>query len=354
MNPKELVLEALAHREPYRVPVDYWGTKEVDHILCQHFKVSKRDNMLKKLGVDLRYIFPDYKGPKLRKYADGSYEDIWGVRRKNIMTKKGSYEHTVFSPLSSFRILDQLESWSPPSPEWYDYDSLKKKCELYRDYAVVLVGDRTNRTSVLHAAMYLRGVQQALIDIVRNTEFAKRLFDKITDFYFEVNKRCLEAANGGIDILMMGDDMGTQEGLLISPEIFRTFIKPHLSRHAQLARRYNAKVMLHCCGAIRTIIPDLVEIGIDILNPIQVRAKGMNPAELKRDFGDKMSFHGSVDIQKTLPLGTVEDVRAEIRDRVQTLGKGGGFILCSTHNIQADTPLANILAMYDEARKSKP
>ncbi|MEM2842121.1 MAG: hypothetical protein QW201_02330 [Thermoproteota archaeon] len=111
------------------VPVDYWGTKEVDHMLCQHLRVSNRDDMLKKLGVDLRYVFPDYMGPKLRKYADGSYEDIWGVQRKNIITEKGSYEHTVSSPLSSFKTLDQLESWSFPSSDWYDYDSLKKPCE---------------------------------------------------------------------------------------------------------------------------------------------------------------------------------------------------------------------------------
>jgi len=351
MNPKGLVLEALAHREPSRVPLDYWGTREVDRMLCQHFGVGDRDEMLKRLGIDLRYIFPVYTGPKLREYADGSREDIWGVRRKTVETRRGSYEHVVFSPLSSLNTLDQLGSWSTPSPEWYDYPSLRQQCELYRDYAVIVVGDRTNRTSVLHAAMYLRGVQQALIDMVKNPEFAQRLFEKITDFYLEVNQHCFEAVGGGIDIFMMGDDMGTQEGLLVSPKIFRNFIKPRLAKHAQLARRYGIKVMLHSCGAIREIIPDLIEIGIDILNPIQVRARDMNPAELKRAFRDKLSFHGSIDIQRTLPLGTIEDVRAEVRDRIQTLGKGGGFILCSTHNIQADTPLENILAMYDEAKK---
>jgi len=192
-----------------------------------------------------------------------------------------------------------------------------------------------------------------LIDLLRNPQFTHRLYEKITEFYLEFNRRCFEEAGDLIDIFMMGEDLGTQEGLLVSPRVFRQFIKPYLARHVRLAKRYGIRVMLHSCGAIRALIPELVEIGIDILNPIQVRAKGMKPEELKREFGDRLSFHGGIDIQKTLPLGTPEDVRAEVRNRVQTLGKGGGYILCSTHNIQADTPIENILAMYEEAKKQR-
>jgi len=355
VNSRNLVLTALARREPSRVPVDYWGTRETDELLCRHFGVASKDEMLKKLGVDLRYIFPDYTGPRLRSFPDGSYDDLWGVRRKIIKTAQGTYEHTVFSPLSGINTIDEIEAWSPPSPDWYDYSSLDAQCDRYQDYATVVVGDRTNRTSVLHQAIYLRGVQQALTDPIRNPEFTQRLFEEITGFYLEVNRRCFEAAGDRIDIFMMGDDMGTQEGLLVSPRIFRHFIKPCLAEHVKLAKQYGLKVMLHCCGAIRRLIPDFIEMGIDILNPIQVRARDMNPSDLKRDFGDRLSFHGSIDIQWTLPRGTPEDVRAEVKERVQTLGKGGGFIICSTHNIQGDTPLQNILAMYDEAKRpSKP
>ncbi|MCD6469691.1 hypothetical protein J7L29_02700 [Candidatus Bathyarchaeota archaeon] len=215
----------------------------------------------------------------------------------------------------------------------------------------MLVGEQTNRTCVLHAAMYLRGVKQALIDPLINSEFTRRLYEKITEFYLELNKRCFEEADGLIDIFMMGEDLGTQEGLLVSPKIFREFIKPYLAKHVQLAKRYGVKVMLHSCGAIHELIPDLIEMGIGILNPIQVRAKGMNPIELKREYGDKLSFHGGIDIQQTLPYGAPKDVRAEVRERIQTLGRGGGYILCTTHNIQPDTPLINILAMYEEAKK---
>ena len=214
----------------------------------------------------------------------------------------------------------------------------------------MLVGERTNRTCVLHAVMYLRGVKQALIDPSINSEFTRRLYEKITEFYLELNKRCFEEADGLIDIFMIGEDLGTQEGLLVSPKIFREFIKPYLAKHVQLAKRYGVKVMLHSCGAIHELIPDLIEMGIGILNPIQVRAKGMNPIELKREYGDKLSFHGGIDIQQTLPYGAPKDVRAEVRERIQTLGRGG-YILCTTHNIQPDTPLINILAMYEEAKK---
>jgi len=351
MNSKNLVLTALSHKETNRVPVDYWGTRHVDELLCRYFRVESKDELLKKLGVDLRYVFPEYIGPKLKKYNDGSYDDLWGVRRRTIKTVKGSYEHTVFSPLSAITTINELESWLPPSPDWYDYSSLNLQCDLYQDYATVIVGDRTNRTSVLHEAMYLRGVQQALIDPIRNPEFTHRLYEKITDFYLEVNRRCFETVGDRIDIFMMGDDMGTQEGLLVSPRIFRQFIKPYLATHVKLAKQYGFKVMLHSCGAIRRLIPDFIEMGIDILNPVQVRATGMNPSELKQEFGDRLSFHGSIDIQWTLPRGTPDDVRAEVRERIQTLGRGGGLILCSTHNIQADTPLENILAMYDAVKR---
>ena len=348
---KDLVLEALSHKETYRVPIDYWGTDEVTRRLCRYFGVTSKDELLKRLGVDLRYVFPNYVGPPLKRYGDGRYEDIWGVQRKTVKGTHGSYEHTVYSPLSHIKTVDELEEWKPPSPDWYDYSSLRLQCEKYSEYATVLVGERTNRTCVLHAAMYLRGVKQALIDPLINPEFTRRLYEKITEFYLELNKRCFEEADGLIDIFMMGEDLGTQEGLLVSPKIFREFIKPYLAKHVQLAKRYGVKVMLHSCGAIRELIPDLIEMGIDILNPIQVRAKGMNPIELKREYGDKLSFHGGIDIQQTLPYGAPKDVRAEVRERIQTLGRGGVYILCTTHNIQPDTPLINILAMYEEAKK---
>jgi len=351
ISSKELVLEALSHNETYRVPVDYWATGEVTEKLCRHLHVASKDNLLEKLGVDLRYAFPNYCGPQLKRCDDGSYEDIWKVRRKVIRGAGGSYEHTVHNPLSSVKTIDELEDWSPPSPDWYDYHSLCSQCETYDVYATVFVGDRTNRTSVLHQAMYLRGVQQALIDPLRDPQFTHRLYEKITEFYLELNERCFEEAGNLIDIFMMGEDLGTQTGLLVSSKIFREFIKPYLARHAGLAKRYGVRVMLHSCGAIRELIPDFIDMGIDILNPIQVRAKRMNTAELKKEFGDRLSFHGSVDIQQTLPLGRPEDVRAEVRDRIRVLGRGGGFILCTTHNIQEDTPIKNILAMYKAAKR---
>jgi uroporphyrinogen decarboxylase len=299
MKSKTLVLTALSHKEPKRVPVDYWGTRDIDELLCRYYRVGSKDELLKELGVDLRYVFPVYMGPKLKKYEDGSYDDLWGVRRRTLKTLKGNVEHTVFSPLKSISTIDELESWSPPSPEWYDYSSLRPQCENYQDYATVIVGDRTNRTSVLHEAMYLRGVQQALTDPIRNPEFTHRLYEKITEFYLEVNRRCFETVGDKIDIFMMGDDMGTQEGLLVSPKIFRHFIKPHLSAHVKLAKQFGLKVMLHSCGAVRKLIPDFIEMGINILNPIQVRATGMNPMELKNEFGDRLSFHGSIRSQGT-------------------------------------------------------
>jgi len=325
----------------------------VTETLCRYFGVGSKDGLLEKMGIDLRYVFPNYIGKRLKRYDDGSYEDIWMVRRKTVKGAGGTYEHTVHSPLSSIKTIEELEDWSPPSPDCYDYSFLRSQCETNSKYATVFVGDRTNRTCVLHEAMYLRGVQKALIDPLEDPELTHRLYEKITEFYLELNRRCFEEAGDLIDIFMMGEDLGTQEGLLVSPRTFLEFIKPYLTKHVLLAKQHGIRVMLHSCGAIRDLVPDLIEMGIEILNPIQVRAKRMNPAELKMQFGDKLSFHGAIDIQRTLPYGSSDDVRAEVRNCIQTLGRGGGYILCTTHNIQSDTPIENILAVYDEAKKQR-
>jgi uroporphyrinogen decarboxylase len=192
-------------------------------------------------------------------------------------------------------------------------------------------------------------MQQLMMDMALNPPLVKALLEKISDYYLAHNGRIFEAGNGLIDIFMMGDDFGTQKGLLISPEMFRRYFAPKLKEFAAQAKSYGLKVMLHSCGSVRELIPDIIEIGVDILNPIQIHAKGMIPGKLKEEFGEKICFHGGIDIQHTLPFGTIQDVEREVKDRIRILGKNGGYILASTHNIQADTPTENILKMYKTA-----
>ena len=212
------------------------------------------------------------------------------------------------------------------------------------------MGDRMNRCAQLKPAMYLRGVDQILLDVALAPEIAETIFRQITAFYLEYARRTFEAADGGIDIFMTGDDFGTQKGLFMSPDMWRRFLRPGFKAFVDLGRQYGMKVAHHSCGSIKPIIPDLIQCGLEVLNPIQPDVDDMDRRELKSRFGDRLSFHGSISIQRTLPFGTPDDVRNEVRQRVQTLAPGGGFIFCTAHNIQADTPIENVVALFEAYR----
>jgi len=349
MNGKERVLKAVEHKITDRVPVDFWATKDAEKKLFSHFNLNDREAVLEKLSIDVRQVFPEYTGPSLRSFPDGSMEDIWKVRRKDIKAGNATYNEITFYPLSEARSIGDLEKFDWPDPEQFDISGMEAVCSRYEKYAVVLCDERTNRTTVLHQGIYLRGMEQIMLDIALNPEFVHALFRRISRFYMELNRKVFEAAKGKIDILLIGDDIGTQSGLLLSPKQIREFILPYLREYVKLCKDYAVKAMFHSCGAIREIIPDLIDTGFDILNPIQVRAAGMIPAELKKEFGEKICFHGGVDVQKTMPCGTVEEVKKEVRDRIDVLGKNGGYILAPTHNFQADVPVENMLAFYEEA-----
>lgn len=334
---------AINHQEPDRVPLDYWASPEITAALMERLGVTEYESLLEKLGVDIRYVFPPYIGPNLRQFPDRSREDIWQVRRDPV------HNEVSYAPLHQAEKLQDLDNFPWPDPDWYDYSQIPELCEEHRDCSVVVCSERTNRTSVLHQGIYLCGMEKMMTDLLLNPEFVHRMFERITGFYLEVNRRIFESGRKKIDIILIGDDLGTQESLLLSPGMLKEFVFPYLKKHFSLAHDYGIKVMLHSCGAIREIIPDLIDLGVDILNPIQVRARGMVPEELKKEFGNKLTFHGSLDIQKTLPFGSVKDVKEEVMERIKVLAPGGGFILAPTHNFQPGTPLENVLALYDTA-----
>lgn len=357
MTSRERVLMALSHKEPDRVPWDYWATPEVTARLIKHFGLHTKEELLDFLDVDLRVIpGPKYIGPPFKQHPDGAVEDIWGVPRIEKSYGEGAqhgvYKEVTSPPLAGVSsIKDVLNYPKWPKAEWFDYSDVARQSRQYPNRAIVFAGDRLNRTSLLKAAMYLRGTAEILLDLVENPGIAEAIFEKITEFYLEYNRRVFEAAQGGIDLFMSGDDYGTQSGLFVRYETWKRFFAPGLRRYWELARKYGVKVMHHSCGSIKPLIPDMIEMGLDVLNPIQPGAADMDPRDLKARFGARLSFHGSVDIQKTLPFGTPTDVRAEVRDRMEALAPGGGFIICTAHNIQPDTPLENIVALFEAYRE---
>ena len=355
MNSRERVQLALSHQQPDRVPIDYWATAETNQRLLEHFGLTSQEELLQRLGVDFRYIEgPRYIGPELVVRPDGSVEDHWGVPRVRVEVgqgdAKGAYRDVLDFPLQHAACVEELRDYPKwPSPDWFDYDVVREQVAAARatGKVVVFMGDRTNRVAQLKPAMYLRGVEQILLDLIMAPEIAKYLFRRIGDFYLEYARRTFEAAGDGLDIFFMGDDFGTQNGLFMSPGMWRQFLRPGFDAFANLGKRHGYTVAHHSCGSIKPIIPDLIECGLDVLNPVQPEVHDMDRRELKARFGDRLTFHGSVSIQRTLPFGTPEDVRAEVRERFETLGSDGGFIFCTAHNIQADTPLENVLALFE-------
>ncbi len=352
MDSRERIFRALAFETPDRVPVDFWASAGLREKLKQAFGTDF-DAFLDEHDVDLRYIpGPEYIGPPLQCFDDGSDEDLWGVRRKSVAvaTKGGaeSYKEVVHAPLASAeRVEDVLDYARWPSPDWFDYSGIARQCEDVRERGrvAVFMGDRLNRLAQLKPAMYLRGVDTILMDMAIRPEVAAAVFGKIRAFYVAYAERIFEAARGKLDLLLMGDDFGTQSGPFVSPAMWEAFLGPGFAEYCALAKTHGVKVMHHTCGSVRPIIPLMMECGLDVLQSLQPEAAEMAPADLKREFGGRLAFHGGISIQQTLPFGSEEDVRQEVRERIEALAPGGGYILCTSHNIQADAPVENVEAL---------
>ena len=350
MRPKERALTALAHKNPDRCPCDYIGTPEVDEKLRAHFGTDSMDVVLERLGVDLRVVDAPYVGPELRVWDDERFENYWGSIRKPIRNIAGTYDEAVELPYAAFKSVEEVEKFRWPKVEWFDYSQLAKDCRKYSDYAVVY-GSPGNM-DLINGTAYGRGVEQVIYDIALEDSVGLACMEKRFECCYERSETALKAANGQIDILWIGDDYGTQNGLLMSPEKWRKLFFGELKAMCDLGHRYSAKVMLHSCGSTRPIWPGLIEAGVDIYDTVQPEAAKMNPAELKEEFGDRICFHGTISTQRTLPFGSAEDVAEEVRLRIETVGKDGGFIVAPAHNIQPDTPIENILALYEEVQRS--
>ena len=317
------------------------------------------DEFLDRHDVDLRYIEgPPYVGPPLRTFDDGTDEDIWGVRRRliEVPTPGGSeaYKEVAWSPLATAKTVDEISDYDHwPSPDWLDCGGIEAQCDAVRNQGrvVVFMGDRLNRLAQLKPAMYLRGVDQILVDMMMAPELAEAVFAHIRAFYCAYAERIFEAANGKLDILLTGDDFGSQAGPLLSRDTWLQFLGKGFADYIALAKAYGVRVMHHTCGSVRSLIPDMIERGLDVLQSLQPEAAGMDPRELKSEFGGRLAFHGGMSIQRTLPFGTPEAVREEVRERIEALAPGGGYILGTAHNIQADVPMENFEALLEAYKK---
>lgn len=349
------VYTVLAHQIPDRVPIDLWVSPEVMKRLVSRYGLGNQEELLERYHVDFRYLDgPEYIGPPLVEHPDGTRDDHFGVPRRKVSygkgTSEGSYSEVARSPLEHATSVEEIEAYAHwPQPEWFDYNPVRIQAKEAKKSGAVVVfmGDRLNRCAQLKPAMYLRGMEQILLDLYLNPEIAKALFDRIAHFYAEYLYRTLQAGEGNIDIVFTGDDFGTQQNTFMPILTWRMMLKDGFQRFIDISHQMGCKVAHHTCGSIVPLIPEFIECGLDILNPLQPEAQGMDFGRIKEEFGRDLVFHGGISIQKTLPYGTKEDIRDEVKKCITELGHGGGYIACTAHNIQPDTPLENIEVLFE-------
>lgn len=344
MTPAERWEAVLRRRTPDRVPMDYWSTPEFDAKLMRHLSVATRWDLIRRLRADVPVkLEPRYVGPAL-----SHDRDEFGVLFRDVDYGTGVYRECVRSPLSDFRNVEEIEQgyvW--PSPDWWDYSGVRDQLRGLEEYPV-----RAGGSEPFLTYKQLRGQEQAFLDLVENPEIARYCLEKLFHLAYENTRRLIEQASWRVLLVYVAEDLGGQTDLMMSPRHIEEFLVPGMKRMIDLAHGAGAFVFHHDDGSCRRILPRMIELGIDILNPIQWRCPGMEREGLKKDFGDRLVFHGAVDNQFTLPFGNVEDVRREVRDNLRLLGEGGGFILGPCHNIQPLTPVENVLAMYETGHEA--
>jgi uroporphyrinogen decarboxylase len=354
MTPRDRVHAALAHVQPDFAPCDYFATPEIHSALLDRFQARGDAELRTLLGTDIRYVQPPYIGPPLRRSADGAVADIWGITKRPMPNEYGDYAEPVGHPYAGWTTVEEAEAWPWPSPDWYDYEAVPALCAAVCGGAVrgdarsdlaVATGDFSIQ-DFINGTAFGRGVEQVLLDIAVEDPVFLAIVEKRHRFAMELIGRTLEAARGRIDLVLCGDDFGSQRGLLISPQAFDRLFAAKKKELFDLVHSFGAKVSHHCCGSSVELIPRFIELGMDALQTIQPQAAGMNPYRLKEMYGRRITLHGAVDVQGWLQKADPAEIEREVTRLMEVVGEGGGFILAPCHNLQPDTPLANVLAVY--------
>ena len=368
MNSRERFHKVVNHEEPDRVPMDYWATSASYRQLRDYFGITAKEDqewgimetwsiseeLLRRLHTDFRRVYMKPSSSfKFEEYPDGTVNSEYGFRGKYI----GYYWEVTHFPWAEFTEVEQVEDY--PWPDADDPSRMDgvigwaKHLHEETDYAVVgMVGGPWGVFEICEH--YMRGFDKFLIDLIQRPKLAEAMMDKSMELALDMNRVLLDEVGDFLDLVQVGDDLGHQNGLILSPKMYRSMVK---SRHKKIygeihKRAPHIKVLYHSCGAIEPLIEDLIDVGVDILNPIQPLAKGMESAVLKKKYGDRLTFHGGIELQVAMDAqGTVNDVRKEVDTRLQALAPGGGYILAPAHNIQPESTREKILELYDYATK---
>ncbi|MBC7960485.1 MAG: hypothetical protein H7X94_11500 [Vallitaleaceae bacterium] len=346
MNSRERVLLIFDHKEADRVPVWCGASPEFLEKAKRALNLTEDESVYKRFGDDFRRVFAKYDGPKEAapdfQLPEGiTYRSPFGVLRHGY-----GYGQPLNHPLSE-ATLEEIHQFPWPDPSWMSAKDIRNDAQKWLGEYAILGGDWS---PFWHDAIDLMGMENLMVKMYEDPELVHTLLTHIVDYYCGVNQIIFEEAADQIDIFFMGNDLGSQNGPLLGGELFNTFIFPHLKRLADLAHSYHLKVMLHCCGGIEPLIPTLIDAGIDALQALQPDALGMDAQLLKDKYGDKMVFNGCIDSHHVLISGTPKYTKEITKEIIDIMKPCGGFIVSPSHDfLLEETPVENVLAMYDTA-----
>ncbi|WP_432799426.1 uroporphyrinogen decarboxylase family protein [Poriferisphaera sp. WC338] len=349
MNSKERVMCAINLEEPDRVPMTLHGTTWVQQRLCRDLDCHSHKELMLKLRsdiVDIRGVVdPTYVGPgeANEEISPGVFRNYLGWELREYETEFGieaDYDGFILQDAASIEEAAERFEW--PKVDWFDFSGFAERLDAWQEFAVMV-----SSCSVFQHCTYLRHMEQFMLDLAMDQAMAEYLMDGYTDFYLAYFDKMFTEVKGRIDILRCADDLASQRSLMISPEMFRSLVAPRLKKLIDLAHSHGVKFFFHSCGALTPLIDDLIGLGIDILDPLQAAAEGMEPEILKARFGDRVCLHGSICTQYLLPNGTPEEVAVETKRRIDLLAPDGGFILAPCHVLQNDVSTANVMALSD-------
>jgi uroporphyrinogen decarboxylase len=352
MTSKERVLTTLACRQPDRVPIDYFANEGIDRRLKAHFGLGAdaHEDLARALQVDFRGVQAPYRGPKL--HADiperGVAVDDWGIHRVWIEHASGGYWDYCDFPLRE-ATEEQVAAWPLPSPDDYDYAVVREQCRRHAEFAVYT--GNAGLPDVINCNGMLRTMEQTLVDLIEDDPAGMLLTRRRLDVLFEITRRTLEAAQGGIDFVWMGEDLGTQIGPTIGLDLYRRQLRPLHQRFVDLAKSFDLPVMIHSCGSSSWAFEDFIAMGINAVDTLQPEATAMAPEFLKARYGGRLAFHGCISTAGPVADGAEEETVAYCRRTLEIMMPGGGYCFSPTHCLQDNSPTENVVAMYATARE---
>jgi uroporphyrinogen decarboxylase len=341
--PRQRVRTALARRQPARVPFSWQFCATAEMSACLQQELARQGicwDTLREHTEDIVAVCPDYTGPEER---GGGIWDVWGIGWKTVNYGQGTYEEVETYPLAGVDGRQALDDYPWPNPDWYDYDGLA-------DQVARIGPEKAVKFAALNpfeTLCWMMGLEETLCNCAVQPELVVHALEYIVDFYEKRLERAMTVIGDRVDIVFFADDLGTQNGPLMSPAMYRDVIKPFHRRLFARAKTLapEARVMMHSDGSVFAVLDDLIDAGIEVLEAVQVECADMQPRKLKETFGGRLAFHGAISVQQLLPKADAATVGRTCRELVEILGAGGGYVAAPSHAIQMGTPVDNVRAM---------